>query len=230
MEDKISEFSKKPQSKVNNQSFPPQTPANRELKIKIVIGMLSVAILLLGLGLMYVAYLFNNSQKVMVDDRSGANVMMNETSESEGIADDATKDWKTYTNEEYGFSFRYPTDWFEYQDEQHINYGTITFFEVMATPLFSQGGHIGNELVTLYVKESQLSLEDYVKKLAKMQNIITEFPPLEIGDQPAVEYYNEYFNNSEYVVKNNNNYLHIAFHNATADTIDQILSTFEFAE
>ena len=51
--------------------------------------MLSVAILLLGLGLMYVAYLFNNSQKVMVDDRSGANVMMNETSESEGIADDA---------------------------------------------------------------------------------------------------------------------------------------------
>ncbi|MDP4011258.1 MAG: hypothetical protein Q8P72_03455, partial [Candidatus Roizmanbacteria bacterium] len=142
---------------------------------------------------------------------------------------DEMEGWKTYANEEYGFSFKYPPDWFEYQDERHINYGTITFFKVTTTPLFSEGGHIGNELVTLYVKDSPLSLEDYGKELAEMQNI-TEFFPLEIGGQPAVEYYDEYYNNSSYVVKNNNNFLHIAFHNSTSDTITQILSTFEFVK
>jgi len=137
--------------------------------------------------------------------------------------------WETYVNEEYGFSFKYPSDWFEYQDEQHINYGTTAFFKVATTPLYSQGGHMGNELVTLYVKDSLLSLEDYGKELAKMQNI-TEFFPLEIGGQPAVEYYDEYYSNSRYVVNNNNNFLHIIFHNSTSNTIDQILSTFEFVK
>jgi hypothetical protein len=32
---------------------------------------------------------------------------------------DETADWKTYTNEKYGFSLKYPTDW-SYREEQEV--------------------------------------------------------------------------------------------------------------
>lgn len=32
--------------------------------------------------------------------------------DSEPTAEDPTKDWKIYTNEEFGFSFKHPNDWF----------------------------------------------------------------------------------------------------------------------
>jgi len=88
---------------------------------------------------------------------------------------------------------------------------------------------MGNELAILYVKNTPLSLADYAKELANMQSV-TEFFPVEIGGQPALEYEDKYYSESKYVVKNNNNYLHIIFRNSTSNTIDQILSTFEFVK
>lgn len=39
-----------------------------------------------------------------------------EEAQDEKIIEDETADWQTYKNEEYGFEFKYPTDWFIYSD------------------------------------------------------------------------------------------------------------------
>jgi len=138
--------------------------------------------------------------------------------------------WETYENEEYGFSFRYPPGSIEYEDQRSISYGYIVFFKPAITPLFSEGGHIGNELVTIYKKESALSLEDYKKELVKNTNINTEVIPLTVGGKPAIQYYDEYYSNLSFVVQVNGGFLHIKFNSASSMIVDQILSTFEFVE
>lgn len=136
---------------------------------------------------------------------------------------DEMKGWKTYKNEEYGFEFKHPSDWFSNKD----SYKRINFFKANTTPQISEGGHEGNELLVVYGVESPLSLEEYGEDLIKRIKIAEVFPQ-EIGEQSGLRYYNEYFSNNSYIVKTNNGFLTISFHKADYDTIDQILSTFEF--
>ncbi len=66
-------------------------------------------IVLLGIALTYLSYLFLGNNKEVVKDNPVENKATTiETSESEGIKEDPTKDWKTYTNEKLGYSFKYP--------------------------------------------------------------------------------------------------------------------------
>src|SRR3990167_8838724 len=86
----------------------PQVPANTKRLIdKKVIGVLVTIIIVLGLAFTYISYLLNSSKNAE-ENVVMTNAVVTETSESEGIAEDVTKDWKTYVNEKYGFSFRYP--------------------------------------------------------------------------------------------------------------------------
>ena len=240
MEDKISEFSKKPQSKVNNQSFPPQTPANRELKIKIVIGMLSVAILLLGLGLMYVAYLFNNSQKVMVDDKSGANVVVDESPESEGIMDDPTKDWKTYTSEEYGFSIKYPQDFVVGQNNEFL----INFTKWGPTQKPQAELYDGISIHITYSELNGVELKKYVEDIIKLSetnglaNILTPLSKVQLGGVSGYSYVSQGLGTFEhiYLPLGSKGFLFIL--NLTADPqelgykkiVDEMKSTLKFKD
>jgi len=136
---------------------------------------------------------------------------------------DGMEGWKTYKNKEYGFEFKHPSDWFSNKD----SYKRINFFKTNTTPLISEGGHLGNELLVVYWIESPLSLDEYGDKLIERIHIAEVFPQ-EIGDQSGFRYHDEYFSNNSYIVKTNNGFLTISFHEADYDSINQILSTFEF--
>lgn len=56
------------------------------------------------------------------------------TSESEGIKEDPMKDWKTYTNEGYGFEFRYPSSWYIEIDGMPDNYLRVQNFDPKTAP------------------------------------------------------------------------------------------------
>ncbi len=60
--------------------------------------LLVIALLAVGIG---VIYLSSNNPFDNTSDAPAENAALTETS-------DPTDDWKTYTNEEYGFSFKYP--------------------------------------------------------------------------------------------------------------------------
>lgn len=48
---------------------------------------------------------------VAVNSNAGANSSISNRNENTNSSEIDTSDWLTYTNEEYGFSFRYPMDW-----------------------------------------------------------------------------------------------------------------------
>lgn len=66
--------------------------------------MLAVAIILAGAGCVAVQ---NNGNKPKQEEKNVENTTVTTTENTEID----TKDWKTYENKEYGFSFRYPLDW-----------------------------------------------------------------------------------------------------------------------
>ncbi|OGC47025.1 hypothetical protein A2713_02205 [candidate division WWE3 bacterium RIFCSPHIGHO2_01_FULL_35_17] len=100
MEDKI------PQEEVREENL--QTPIKTKNPVnKKIIWILVGLVVILGLALTYLSYLLNNSRTSVVE-----NTPTSETSESEGISEDPTANWKTYTNEEYGFSFKYPAQFY----------------------------------------------------------------------------------------------------------------------
>ncbi|PIR42491.1 hypothetical protein CO058_03720 [candidate division WWE3 bacterium CG_4_9_14_0_2_um_filter_35_11] len=101
MEDKI------PQEEVLEEI--PQTtiktkkPVNRKV-ILVLLGL----VIALGLALTYVSYLLNNSRTFIVENTPISEVVAPGSPESQGISEDPTANWKTYTNEGYGFEFKYP--------------------------------------------------------------------------------------------------------------------------
>lgn len=58
-------------------------------------------------------WLGSNKDKEEADESATAVVLESATVVSSSVvsATDETASWKTYTNEEYGFSFKYPSDW-----------------------------------------------------------------------------------------------------------------------
>lgn len=54
----------------------------------------------------------NTNTDVVASSNDNTNeVVINENTNTEQVNEVDTSDWLTYTNEEYGFSFRYPSDW-----------------------------------------------------------------------------------------------------------------------
>ena len=79
-------------------------------KSKAVSLFLLLLVVVLGFALIYVSFLLKESRK-SVEDLSFVNIDPSTSAvESEGIKEDPTENWKTYVNEEFKISFRYPSN------------------------------------------------------------------------------------------------------------------------
>lgn len=91
----------------------------------------------------------NNLQKQIND-------VNDTTSTTTSSTDDETADWKTYTNEEYGFSFKYPKDWVK----TNTNEGLVQ--------LYNADTEAGRELL-----ESETKIVVYVKATSTVGDLTT---------------------------------------------------------
>ncbi|OGH58653.1 MAG: hypothetical protein A2725_03060 [Candidatus Magasanikbacteria bacterium RIFCSPHIGHO2_01_FULL_33_34] len=73
-----------------------------------------IGLILTGAGCLKVAQEQPKDEKKQVQEEKKIEETNNQENKTEEID---TSDWLTYTNEEYGFSFRYPKGWFIIEDE-----------------------------------------------------------------------------------------------------------------
>jgi len=141
---------------------------------------------------------------------------------------DQTVNWKTYTNNENNYSFKYPQTW---QLEQEGT--TIRIFDPKSK--YSESFSFITYSPVSPKKLSLLSIEDFVKQ--QQDNIpYLQFTPITIGgiegkrttDIPGADVYDTVF------VKRGSTIYKIELSNEgasiTKDTFDQILSTFKFTQ
>ncbi|MCL5410349.1 MAG: hypothetical protein M1324_00640 [Patescibacteria group bacterium] len=72
-----------------------------------LIAIFGAAVILFGAAMTY----YVRMAPTTYDYEIQGSTVAKKTTASTATATDATKDWKTYTNSKYGFSFKYPNDW-----------------------------------------------------------------------------------------------------------------------
>ncbi len=87
---------------------------NKEIPIPTgILIILSISIIFVFVGILFSQYAETQKQEVLTPETE-----FSEKQAKDGITDPATKDWKTYRNEEYGFEMKYPEDFFTTQPLQ----------------------------------------------------------------------------------------------------------------
>lgn len=118
------------------------------------------------LNKMLATFKFTNSSCVAGRIINGVCYGSNDSGQPATYAD-VTKNWKTYTNTQYGFEFQYPTNAkIEYQDMTDRNDQYIGLYKILETGSFYK-------VVYLLKNQSDLSADDYVKKVLSNLTITT---------------------------------------------------------
>jgi hypothetical protein len=141
---------------------------------------------------------------------------------------DSTAGWKTYTNAEYGFEFKYPKNWV--LDEQSTNAEALLF-----RPPGSEGG---NGFSLEIDKASHANVEDWFnEKMASDEYVDNKFSAMKIAGLDAISFY--YLASiggcdKEYAFIHEGNLYQLHRGSATCDLedsiYDNIASTFKFTD
>jgi putative hemolysin len=143
---------------------------------------------------------------------------------------DETANWQTYRNEEYGFEFKYPTNFYVVSERLGgVESGDVRF-SVALDDIKFKGENIFRRFTTASVYQKS-SFEDFLSRFVddmtgEKLNITRRE---KVSDNPLL--YKIYIGNSgEFrgVAVNNNTYVYIV--SGSGPTVDQILSTFKFIE
>lgn len=143
---------------------------------------------------------------------------------------DETTNWKTYTNTNYGFSVKYPTD-LEVEDRSN-QFPPFTIFLTDKTKQVPyEGGSKINPYALIEVKNSNLSLMDYIND---SKNNLEYVDKKKVGENEFVIAREKFgmiagqFN--RYLIKNGNSVITAAnsLYAIDGQTFDQLLSTFRF--
>lgn len=150
-------------------------------------------------------------------------------------ATDETANWKTYTNEKYGFSFKYPGDW-----TYKTNAGTETLLTIGLFPPSKTEGYEYFGDITINVENSNgLTLEDFAKEKNYASateiewNSTAESEPINISGVSGIKYPQiAGMMPSTISIVKSGNYVYeiqdIKPSHQQDGIYDQILSTFEF--
>ncbi|MBU4360715.1 hypothetical protein KKA66_02590 [Patescibacteria group bacterium] len=105
-----------------------------------------------------------NQEQVKIDNSDIDNVIDEVVQEKQGEQVDVFFDWKTYTNSEYRYEFKYPSNWYRVSDSSVISGLTAEFFGNTEPPhensYFGMIGHDSGLLMNIIVSNQQ---QEYLK-------------------------------------------------------------------
>lgn len=139
------------------------------------------------------------------------------------IEPDSTADWKTYSNEKYGYSMKYPAKSVlnEVLDNNYLSFVSFEGPNIQPLSVYINSSKLNEE-----VKKIRSQTESHFNaKLVKNESIIfSSFPAVKLEYLSTDE---KKINTINFVV-NNGKYTYVI--NTQPDSFDQILSTFKFIE
>lgn len=145
---------------------------------------------------------------------------------------DVTADWKTYTNDTYGFSFKYPKEWNVEEKDKEITFReTGKSYQVEATDTYIFGVFVSNN--TKNQSAQEVAEERKSKFQGGADDPITE---IKISDKTGAQFIN-YLDTTNYVISGNNvislvlpNFGSESINKKFKDSFNQILATFQFTK
>jgi len=194
------------------------------------INLFKIAVVIIGI--LIVVGLFANAYLMVSKKETGT-----KTSDSSLVATptiDPTANWKTYTDQEFGFSFKYPPLW--RHEINRINQ-YAGFFLVGTNPDFFSVDHPGNEILAVGgVHESKCTYKDAKEGCLPKIGPDTRFDFFTIDGRSAVRTFNgkppmeSLVTVGIWVNPSDNQIIPIVIFNSdrAKPYFDQILSTFKF--
>jgi hypothetical protein len=148
---------------------------------------------------------------------------------------DETADWKTYTNEQYGFEMKYPSDWSPIEITDSLQRQHLYHFQ---TPDGEIVFNVGQESYTASLEEYINSTKNTLLNAEGGNYIVSEKKEITVDGRKAIEIPNRGNNYEEVLifVKNDNSIYEIVFTTKSnrddvlilAEVLNQMLSTFKF--
>lgn len=139
---------------------------------------------------------------VVVDTNENTNtIVVNENTNTDQVSEVDTSDWLTYTNEEYGFSFMYPEEWGNVEEEPGLTEGNVSLLfsnrealvsQSLVSPIISvtsnEKGADGDNLppfdyAAIDFTKSDLELSKNLKRDGAISDTVTT---VEVGSKKAV--------------------------------------------
>lgn len=212
---------------------------------KYISSWIAWSIIALAVGITGFASWYQWNQIDTITSSMSISVVKKSATTAKTATDVANTDWKTYTNDTYGFSFKYPKDWVvsEIPASATSNPGvalaspaTVSNRSQWEAPQndinITYAATVATDVVNVLNKLGATTIDDYVTK----NNELTKIGTVNLGEVKGIDtiangmaaYYNIY------VVKNN--HLYNVFFNTVpskdklTDTDNQILSTFQFTK
>jgi hypothetical protein len=173
---------------------------------------------------------------------SGTTVTSGETVTSGATVTDETAGWKTYTNTELGFSFKYPADWISVEDNS-ANYNQARI-AIVSPETNKSDNMLGYDIIINYYptvadesrnKARKLGATSLNELISKDSEIL-KIGEINLGNVMGIDYISiGMIPNYEMAVERNNHLYNIAFaNNQTKESLTsvekQILSTFQFTK
>lgn len=219
-------------------------------------AMVAVAVVLaIAIGSGAYAYSNHKATKEKVDLQAQITELQNQIDETvtetttaialtakTAIATDETGDWRIYTNDEYGFSFKYPASWTEYSPGGNAGDDFSVFFKNPEIKATTEGENadpyaIQNIFVRVYGKNSTEKLSDWLN--AKFRGMGGELSDYNVGEQIQMGEVNGYLSNigccgsfdKSYVVEKNGFVIGLGtFSSEKYTMLAEIAKTFQFTK
>ncbi len=221
----------------------PETPKIQNLSERLrlyqwhiaIVGVVLIALLFGAYS--YSKYLAQQNDDALAKQAEDAQKKIDEIRQKR--AQDVTSTWKTYTNTQYGFEFKYPAKW----NVINLNTSGSANFEIAIDPIlskvpegdqpFAMTFRVYKSLADLdYAKKNPKSLEDFLKKYSEAPDpLFSEAGPYNIKDATAYKTTETGFANfTTYYFQHRSLIFEIPTFYDDEILIDQILSTFKFTK
>lgn len=144
---------------------------------------------------------------------------------------DLTANWKTYTDERYGYSIKYPSDWDLVESSKTID-GEKRDSVLISCDI--EDPYYAPITVQVYQNPKKLSIREWAEEFG-WKGVILEFVDTEIDGQPAVEY-KDGLGVLNFIVQKDDRIYSLSSHDSQENIekqnlmMSQILSTFRFLE
>jgi hypothetical protein len=158
-----------------------------------------------------------------------------------------TSDWKTYTNNEYGYSLKYPSDW-ELKEYSNMEGSPITLISPETKKIIEQnttsgGASISSEFQIDYypsiTDEAENKANNYsaltIDELINKNSTLTKIGTTKLGNNPAIDLIWGGYGTNYTILSDKNNHLYkvrtnVANKNGLSEIQNEIINSFQFTK